>query len=116
MPVFDLRSDSHSLDAHAPFKVLSVMCYPDRSGRFRRESMIAHIQSETGEGQPRRRPLSREEFFKEVHLHSGRAAVAGSLLMTQLQLHLNGYRASFNRARPLVLALLPLWEQAVSSN
>ena len=115
MPIYDLRKSSLALDALAPFKVLSVMCYPGTSARFRRERMIARIQSGTGEGQPRRRPLSKEEFFKEVHLNAGRAGVAGSLLMTQLQLHLNGYRASFNRARPLVLALLPLWEQAVSS-
>ena len=70
--------DAHTLDALAPFKVLSVMCHPGRNARLSRESMIARIQSETGEGQPRRRPLNKEEFSQAVRLNSGQSVVAGA--------------------------------------
>jgi len=108
MPHFDLRNKNGKIDSLAPFKVLAVMCHP--ASRLRRERMLAHVQRETGEGQPRRRPLSSEEFMAEVRRISRRAAVAG-LLLTVIQLNANGYRGSLNQALPLVAALLPKWQQ-----
>jgi hypothetical protein len=108
MPRFDLRLDE-KLDSLATFKVLAVMCQP--TNRVRREQMLATVQSETGVEPNRRRGLTNDEFYREVELTSARAGVAGGLLLTLLQLHLNGYRPSLNRAIPLVRALLPVWEQ-----
>jgi hypothetical protein len=109
MPHFDLRNKNGKIDSLAPFKVLAVMCHP--TNRLRRERMLAHVQKETGQGQPRRRPLSSEEFKAEVRRITRRASVAGGLLLTMIQLHANGYRGSLNQALPLVAALLPKWQQ-----
>jgi len=73
--------------------------------------MLGNIQGETGEGKPRRKPLSSEEFRAEVRRISRRASVAGGLLLSMIQLHANGYRGSLNQALPLVAALLPKWHQ-----
>jgi hypothetical protein len=60
---------------------------------------------------PRRQPVTAEAFMQEVRLTSRRAAVAGSLLLTMLQLYHSGRRPSLNQAIPLVTALLPEWQQ-----
>src|SRR5262249_20118026 len=52
-----------------------------------------------------------EAFMQEVQRASRRAAVAGGLLLTMLQLHRNGYCPSLNQAIPLVTARLPKWQQ-----
>src|SRR5262245_56461771 len=109
MPLFDLRQNDGTLDPLAPFKVLAVMCHP--SDRIRREKMLGTIQQETAEGKPRRRPLTSGEFFSEVQRVDTRAAVAGGLLLTMLQLQASNDEPSLNRAIPLVSALLPKWEQ-----
>jgi hypothetical protein len=111
MPRFDLRQDDGTLDALAPFKVLTAMCHPN--DRLQREKMLGTIQKETGEGKPRRHPQTPEEFIHEVRRVDTRAAVAGSLLLAMIQLHSNGYRASLNQAIPLIAALLPEWVQPV---
>jgi hypothetical protein len=112
MPHFDLRQDDGTLDPLADFKVLTVMCHPNN--RIRRERMLGAIQKETGVARPRREPVTAEAFMQEVRLTSRRAAVAGSLLLTMLQLHDSGRRASLNQAIPLVTALLPKWQQPQS--
>jgi hypothetical protein len=109
MPRFDLRKDDETLDPLAPFKVLAVMCHPN--DRFQREKMLGTIQKETEEGQPRRRPLTSEEFIHKVRRVDTRAAIADGLLLAMIQLNSNGYRPSLNQAIPLVAALLPKWEQ-----
>jgi len=114
MPFFDLRRDDQSLDPMASEKTLAVMLHP--GNRHAREAMLARVQRETGQGNARRKPFSKDEFFRLALQSSSKGAVAGALLLTRLQLHLNGYIPSFNRAQPLVLDLLPLWEQAASSN
>jgi hypothetical protein len=111
MPRFVLRQDDGTLDALAPFKVLTAMCHPN--DRLQREKMLGTIQKETGEGKPRRHPQTPEEFIHEVRRVDTRAAVAGSLLLAMIQLHSNGYRASLNQAIPLIAALLPEWVQPV---
>jgi len=113
MPRFDLRQDDGTLDALAPFKVLTAMCHPN--DRLQREKMLGTIQKETGEGKPRRHPQTPEEFIHEVRRVDTRAAVAGSLLLAMIQLHSNGYRASLNQAIPLIAALLPEWVQPVAA-
>jgi hypothetical protein len=83
--LFDLRLDEDTFDPLAPFKVLAVLCHPrDRSAR---ERMLAHVHAGTGVGRPRRRALDRDEFHSEVRQNALRAGVAGSLLLTRLQLH-----------------------------
>ena len=109
MPRFNLRQDDETFKPLAPFQVLAVMCYP--TSRLCRERMLAHVQRGTGQGQPRRRPFSSEEFMAEVRRISPRASVAGGLLLTMVQLDANGYRGSLNQALPLVVALLPKWQQ-----
>ena len=109
MPRFDLRQDHDTFKPLAPFQVLAVMCCP--TDRIRREKMMGDIQATSGTAMPRRRPFSSDEFRKEVRLSSLNAVVGGGLLLTRLQLHLNGYRFSLARAMPLVRALLPDWEQ-----
>ena len=109
MPRFDLRQNDGTLDPLASFKVLAVMCHPNHLTQ--REKMLGSIQKETGVGRSRRRPITREAFMMEVRRTDKRAAVAGGLLLTMLQLHHNGYRASLNRAIPLVAPLLPKWQQ-----
>jgi hypothetical protein len=109
VPRFDLRNKDEKIDPLAPFKVLAVMCHPN--SRIRRERMLGNIQRETGKSKPRRKPLSSEEFRAEVRRADRRAAVAGGLLLTMIQLHVNGSRPSLNQAVPLVAALLPKWQQ-----
>jgi len=109
MPHFDLRHKDGKIDPLAPFKVLAVMCHP--SSHLSRERMVAHIQKETGQAKPRRRPFSPEEFMGEVRRVDRRAAVAGGVLLTMIQLQANGYRGSLNQALPLVAELLPKWQQ-----
>lgn len=109
MPRFDLRQDDGTLDPLAPFKVLTVMCYPN--SRIQREKMLGNIQKATGEGVPRRRPLTSEEFIAEVRYTDKRGALAGGLLLAMIQLHSNGLRATLNQAIPMVAALLPPWVQ-----
>jgi hypothetical protein len=104
MPRFELRQDG-TLDPLAPFKVLTVMCYPH--DRVQREKMLGNIQKETGEGKPRRHPLTSDVFFAAVRRVDKRAAIAGGLLLSMIQLHSNGFRASLNQAIPLVDTLLP---------
>ena len=84
MPLFNLRHDDGTLDPLAPFKVLTVMCHPNN--RIHREKMLGSIQQETGQGKPRRRPLTSEEFIDEVRRVGTRAGVAGGLLLTMVQL------------------------------
>ena len=108
MPRFDLCQDNETLKPLAPFQVLAVMCCP--TDRVRREKMMAHIQAGTGVARPRRHPLSGEEYRSEVRLGALKGVVAGGLLVTRLQLQLNGYRFSLARAMPLVRALLPAWQ------
>ncbi len=108
MPRFDLRQADETLKPLAPFQVLAVMCCP--MDRIRRERMVGDIQATSGTAVPRRQPFSSDEFRREVRLSSLKAFVAGGLLLTRLQLHLNGYRFSLARAMPLVRALLPDWE------
>lgn len=110
MPRFNLRQDSETFVALAPYKVLAVMCHPEN--RSQRERMMGHVVMNSDvEGVARRRPLSHDEFFSEVHICSRKAVVAGGLLLTRLQLHLNGHPFSLNRAIPLVRALCPKWHQ-----
>ena len=85
------------------------MCGPH--DRVLREKMIGSVKKESGVGQPRRRPATRQTFRDEIRRADRRAAVAGGLLLTMLQLHSNGYRPSLNPAIPLVSALLPKWKQ-----
>jgi len=108
MPRFDLRQDEESLKPLAAFRVLAVMCRP--MDRIKRERMMGDIEATSGMAAPRRRPFSSEEFRREVRLSALKAGVAGGLLLTRLQLHLNGYRFSLARAMPLAKALLPAWE------
>jgi hypothetical protein len=109
MPRFDLRGDDGKLDPLAPFKVLTVMCHPDN--RIQRERMLGNVQKETGVGKPRRHALVSKEFIAEVRSADRRAAVAGGLLLTMIQLHRNGERASLNQAILLTAAYLPTWQQ-----
>jgi hypothetical protein len=108
VPRFDLCQDNDTLDPLAPFKVLTVMCHPNDPRQ--REKMLETIQKETGKGKPRRRPLTSKEFFDEVRRVDTRAAVAGGLLLTMIQLR-NDYNPSLNKAIPLVAAPLPKWTQ-----
>ena len=109
MRSFDLRDKRGSLDPLAPFKVLAVMSHPcDREAR---ERMVGLIQLETGVGRRRRRPLVPQQFLREVGIGAGRCGSAGYLLLTLLQLHGNGERATLNRALALVSSQLPQWEQ-----
>jgi hypothetical protein len=108
MPRFDLRQDQDTLKPLASFQVLTVMCCP--TDRIRRERMMGDIEATSGAAVPRRRPFSSEEFRSEVRLSSLRGVVAGGLLLTRLQLYLNGHRFSLDRAMPLVRWLLPVWE------
>jgi hypothetical protein len=109
MPLFNLRHDDGTLDPLAPFKVLTVMCHPNN--RINREKMLGSIQQETGQGKPRRRPLTSEEFIDEVRRVGTRAGVAGGLLLTMVQLQSSDRNPSLNHAIPLVAALLPKWKQ-----
>lgn len=108
MPRFDLRQDQDTFKPLASFQVLTVMCCP--TDRIRRERMMGYIEATSGAAVPRRRPFSSEEFRSEVRLSSLRGVVAGGLLLTRLQLYLNGHRFSLDRAMPLVRWLLPEWE------
>src|SRR5262245_10678378 len=112
MPLFDLRQDDGTLDPLAPFKVLTVMCHPNN--RIQREKMLGNIQQETGQGKPRRRPLTSKAFFGEVRRVDTRASVAGGLLLTMLQLQMSDYNPTMNHAIKLVRPLLPKWEQPVA--
>jgi hypothetical protein len=109
MPRFNLLQDDGTLDPLAPFKVLAIMCHPNNLKR--REEMLALLHSETGHGRPRRSSLTEEAFQREVKLTSPLGIVAGSILLTRLQLHQQGLRYSLNQALPLISALLPKWEQ-----
>jgi hypothetical protein len=112
MPRFDLRQDHDTLKPLASFQVLTVMCCP--TDRIRRERMMGDTEATSGAAVPRRRPFSSEEFRSEVRLSSLRGVVAGGLLLTRLQLHLNGHRFSLDRAMPLIRWLLPEWESRPS--
>jgi hypothetical protein len=112
MPRFDLRQADGTLDPLAPFKVLAVMCHPNN--RIQREKMLGNIEKKTGVARPRRQPMTADAFMQEVQRTSRRAAVAGGLLLTKLQLHQSGRRPSLNQAIPLVTALLPQWQQPQS--
>jgi hypothetical protein len=112
MPRFDLRQSDGTLEPLAPFKALAVMCHPN--DRIQREKMLGNIEKETGVARPRRQPVTAEAFMQEVRCTSRRAAVAGGLLLTMLQLRHSGRRPSLNQAIPLVSALLPEWKQAQS--
>jgi hypothetical protein len=112
MPRFDLRQDDGTIDPLAPFKVLTVMCHPNN--RIRRERMLGNIEKGTGVARPRREPVTNEAFLLEVRHAARRAAVAGSLLLTTVQLHDSRRRASLNQAIPLVTAFLPKWQQPQS--
>ena len=112
MPRFDLRQDDGTLHPLASFKVLAVMCHP--SNLVLREKMLGTTEKETGGLRPRRQPATAEMFMQEVRRTSRRAAVAGGLLLTMLQLDHSGRRASLNHAIPLVAALLPMWQQPLS--
>lgn len=109
MPRFDLRQDDDTLKPLAPFQVLAVMCCP--TDRIRRERMLAHIQAGTAVAVPRRQALSGQDFRSEVRLSALKGVVAGGLLLSRLQLHLNSYRFSLDRAMLLVRSLLPAWEK-----
>ena len=85
------------------------MCHPNN--RIQREKMLGSIQQETGQGKPRRRPLTSEEFIDEVRRVGTRAGVAGGLLLTMVQLQSSDCNPSLNHAIPLVAALLPKWKQ-----
>jgi hypothetical protein len=112
MPRFDLCQKDGMLHPLAPFKVLAVMCHP--KNRIQREKMVGNIEQGTGVSRPRRHPMTGDEFMQEVRLTSRRAGVAGSLLLTMLQLHHSGRAPSLNQAIPLVAALLPEWQQSQS--
>lgn len=109
MPRFNLLQDDGTLEPLAPFKVLAVMCHPNSLKR--REEMLALLHSKTGHGRPRRSSLTEDAFQREVKLTSPRGVVAGSILLTRLQLHQKNLKYSLNQALPLVSALLPKWEQ-----
>ncbi len=109
MPSFDLRDRNGELDALAPFKVLAVMSHP--FDRVERERMLGLIQGETGVGRKRRQGTIPKAFMEDVGFASSHIAPAGALLLTLLQLHGNGERATLNRAIPLVAAQLPQWQQ-----
>jgi hypothetical protein len=110
MPQFNLRQDPETLVELAPYKVLAVMCHP--RDLIQRERMMGHVLANSDvEGVARRRPLSYDEFNSEVRICSLKAVVAGGLLLTRLQLHLNGHPFSLNRVMPLIRALLPKWVQ-----
>jgi hypothetical protein len=107
VPKFNLR-DGEVLTPLAAYKVLAVMCHPDNVTQ--RERMIGYVRVNSDVGGPtRRRPLSKVEFDSDVHTFPRKAVVAGSLLLTKLQLSLNGHPFSLNRTIPLVRALLPKW-------
>lgn len=114
MPFFDLRREQDHLDPLAYYKTLAIMLHPNDLRA--RERMLSRVQHRTREGPGRRRAFSDEESRRFVLQSSSSAAVAGGLLLTRLQLQLNGYKPSFNKARPLVLSLLPMWEQATSAD
>ena len=109
MRPFDLRDAHGSLEPLAPFKVLAVMTHPD--DRAARERMVGLIRRETGVGRSRRSPLVSKQFLREVGYSAGRGGSAGGLLLTLLQLHANGERATLSRAIPLTASLLPDWEE-----
>ena len=77
------------------------MCHPNN--RIQREKMLVTVQS--------RRPLTPEEFMDGVRRVDTKAAVAGTLLLTMIQLQSRDDNPSLNRAIPLVAALLPKWNQ-----
>lgn len=110
MPNFDLRERNHptELDPLASFKTLSVMCFP--SDLAARERMIGFIQTETGSSQSRRSPFDNEEFRDAVRLHGVRGGQVGSLLLTLIQLRMNGYEPSLRLAIELQNdAVLEAW-------
>ena len=108
MPRFNLRQKDETFKPLAPFQVLAVMCCPN--DRIRREKMMAHIKVGTGTAVPRRRPLSSDEYRSEVRISALKGVVAGGLLLSRLQLHLNSYRFSLDQAILLARSLLPSWE------
>ena len=75
MPRFDLHQNDGKLDPLAPLKVLAVMVHPNN--RIQREKMLGNIQKETGQGKPRRHPMTGDEFFAEVRRVDRRAAIGG---------------------------------------
>ena len=95
MPRFNLRQKDETFKPLAPFQVLAVMCCPN--DRIRREKMMAHIKVGTGTAVPRRRPLSSDEYRSEVKISALKGVVAGGLLLSRLQLHLNSYRFGLDR-------------------
>ena len=109
MPVFDLRQRNNQLqlDRLSAFKTLAVMCYPTE--RANRERMIGFFQKEMGGSIPRRSPFSNEAIANELKLHNMRGSQTGSLLLTMVQLRLNGYEPSLRLAIELQKIGLPIW-------
>ena len=104
MRQFDLRKKNEVLDPLAPFKVLSLMCHPrDLQAR---ERMMGLILQGIGE-KPRRSPESGDEFISSVQRGAHKGLVAGSILLTRLQLQLLGYpHFTLSAATPLTRAHL----------
>ena len=109
MPVLNLKTADGDLHPLASFKVLALMCHPTDTRD--RQTMMALIQRGTGVGMPRAAALTNDGFLREVTFRGNRGLVAGALLLTLIQLDENGYRASLNRAIPLIKILLDKWVQ-----
>lgn len=107
--IMNLAQNDQTLDTIAVFRVLAVMCHPTDTKR--REAMLARIQLETGQGVPRRKAITNEQFRREVNRHARQGALAGSMLLNRLQLLGNGYRPSVNTGVKLIQYLLPEWKQ-----
>lgn len=109
MPFRDLRTFDNQIEPLAPFIVLAVMCHPQPDEGVERERMLSTLRLQTGRGKVRRAVLSNEEFRDGVSRHAARGGIAGSLLLTYLQLNELGARASLNASISIVSSYPPRW-------
>lgn len=101
----DLTDGSGQLSKLAPFKVLSVMCYPEDG--MARQRMLNLLKAETGDGRVRGTRITNDEFWVEVRGTNG--PLAGALLLNLLQLDGNRRRSSLNDAIRMAQGLLGTW-------
>jgi hypothetical protein len=113
MPIWMLSAYTNELDHLAPFSVLCTMCHP--TDRKKREELLGRIRSDTG-GVSRRRPAGEEAVWEDIEEVAPRAGLAGSLLLTALQLDRFAPPATFNTAIGITQPWLPDWEQPVAPN
>ncbi|MCP4182428.1 MAG: hypothetical protein GY761_03810 [Hyphomicrobiales bacterium] len=109
MPTLELRDRSNleSLDPLAHFKLLSVMFYP--KSKSDRQKMMSTIQREAGINKTRVGPLTEIESEYVQKSRTSRGILAGSILMTRAQLHLNGLPSNQKNAIAITQYLLPDW-------